>query len=217
MQYIRVGLSHRTRACDSVPTVQAGHRRSTYSIRANAAGTASVVKRRGRYKTLTDFLASLSPDVTVQSIDGRRAKRQAGDITTPAHLRRTEHDEQVAFVTWARENHAAHPELRNLFAVPNGAKLPYTVNANGERHSRQGAHLRAEGLEAGVPDLLLAVARCGFHGLFLEMKRKGNKPTAEQLDWHARLKAEGYAVVIPYSAEEAREYTLAYLTGHFTQ
>lgn len=175
------------------------------------------MKRRSGYKTLTDFLASLSPDVTVQSIDGRRARRQAGDIATPPHLRRTEHDDQVAFVTWAREHRTVFPELRNLFAVPNGAKLPYTVNANGERHSRQGVHLRAEGLEAGVPDLLLAVARCGYHGLFLEMKRKGNKPTAEQLDWHARLKAEGYAVVIPYSAEEARDYTLAYLTGHFTQ
>lgn len=175
------------------------------------------MRRKNGYRTLTDFLAGLSPDVIVQSVDGRRTKRQAGDIATPPHLRRTEHDEQVAFITWARENRDTHPELRNLFAVPNGAKLPYTVNAEGKRHSRQGAFLRAEGLESGVPDLLLAVARCGYHGLFLEMKRKGNKPTDEQLDWHVRLKAEGYAVVIPYSAEQAREYTLAYLTGKFTQ
>jgi hypothetical protein len=172
------------------------------------------VKRRTGHKTLADFLASLSPDVRVTGVEGRRASTNRA---APPRQRRTEHDEQVAFVTWARENQRTHPELRNLFAVPNGAKLPYTVNAAGERHSRQGVYLRAEGLESGVPDLLLAVARCGFHGLFLEMKRKGNKPTAEQLDWHARLKAEGYAVVIPYSAEQAREYTLAYLTGKFTQ
>lgn len=174
------------------------------------------MKRRNPSKTLADFLDRLSPDVRVTGVDGRRVQT-ATFTALPPHLRRTEHDEQVAFVSWARENQAAHPELRNLFAIPNGAKLPYTVNAEGKRFSRQGVFLRTEGLEAGVPDLLLACARCGYHGLFLEMKRKGGKPSANQLHWHKRLIAEGYAVVIPYSAEQARAYTLAYLTGNFTQ
>jgi hypothetical protein len=61
-----------------------------------------VKRRTGKgYRTLTDFLATLSPDVTVQSVGGRRVQAST-HIATPPHLRRTEHDEQVAFVMWAR-------------------------------------------------------------------------------------------------------------------
>ena len=44
----------------------------------------------------------------------------------------------------------------------------------GTADPKRGARLKAMGVQAGVPDLLLFVARNGYHGLAIEMKsRKG--------------------------------------------
>ena len=131
------------------------------------------------------------------------ALMQAGALGGAAPL---EHDEQVALFAWAAENEAAHPELRNLFAVPNG----------GARHPAVAAQLKAEGVRRGVPDVFLAVMRRGndgrtWGGLFVEMKRKPNKPTPEQEEWIARLRASGYMAVVCYGAQEAEQCIMAYL------
>jgi len=48
-----------------------------------------------------------------------------------------------------------------------------------------------------VPDLMLPVARQGYHGLFIEMKRRrGGRLSPEQREWRARLEAEGYRWVM---------------------
>ena len=83
--------------------------------------------------------------------------------------------------TWAFYEAAAHPELKNLFAVPNG----------GLRSKTEAARLKAAGVKAGVPDIMLAVARCGFHGLFIEMKVGKNKTSAAQDEW-IRLSIPGH-------------------------
>ncbi len=128
----------------------------------------------------------------------------------------TEHDEQAALFAWAAENEAAHPELRNLFAVPNGAKVPYTRDSKGRSFSPQRVELVAEGLRRGVPDIMLAVMRRGndgrtWGGLFVEMKRKPNKPTPEQQDWITRLRAAGYMAVVCHGAAEAQQCIMGYL------
>lgn len=127
----------------------------------------------------------------------------------------TEHDLQVALITRCNLLAYQHPELARLFAIPNGAKLPYTVDANGERVSRQGAYLRAEGLKSGVPDLFLPAARGGWHGLFIEMKRPGNKPSENQTEWMGALTENGYLCVVCYSDDEALDTLLAYLDGRW--
>lgn len=169
------------------------------------------------YRNLSTFLQGLSPDVRVAAINGKPPADASVNVPKGKGQRKTEHDEQVAVVDWARDNEHRHPELALLFAIPNGAKLPYTVNANGERFSRQGAFLRAEGMKAGVPDLFLSVARGRWHGLYIEMKRKGGKLSEAQVDMLARLQAEGYATAVPYSAEEAAAVLVRYLTGQFDQ
>ena len=141
------------------------------------------------------------------------ALMQAGALGGAAPL---EHDEQVALFAWAAENEEEHPELRNLFAVPNGAKVPYTRNRRGRAFSPQRVELVAEGLRRGVPDIMLAVMRRGndgrtWGGLFVEMKRKPNKPTPEQEEWIARLRASGYMAVVCYGAADAQQCIMAYL------
>ena len=164
-----------------------------------------------RYSNMADLLKHISPDVTVLDDAPLLA---LGGATMPAP---TEHDEQVALFTWAAENEEEHPELRNLFAVPNGAKVPYTRDSKGRTFSPQRVELVAEGLRRGVPDMMLAVMRRGsdgrtWGGLFIEMKRKPNKPTSEQQEWIARLRASGYMAVVCYGCEEAKQCIMAYLT-----
>lgn len=118
----------------------------------------------------------------------------------------SEHGEQVAVIHWARAK-----GLDYLFAIPNGAKLPYTRRADGSRHSRQAMILLAEGLLPGVSDLFLPVAASGFHGLFIEMKAGKNKTTPEQEAFISHVRSQGYQAVVCYGAGEAINAIRGYL------
>lgn len=102
------------------------------------------------------------------------------------------------WTAWAR---GRYPALNLLFHIPNG----------GSRDRREAFHLKQQGVKAGVPDLFLPVARGGFHGLFIELKVKGNRPSEEQKKWIADLNAEGYRAVVCYGFDEARATIEGYL------
>lgn len=119
-------------------------------------------------------------------------------------LQRSEHDEQVAVIQWIDALAGDHL-ARLIFAVPNGARTSISV----------AKRLKAEGLRKGVPDLMLPVARHGYHGLFIEMKRVGgvkSDTSIAQMGWHGALLEEGYRVTTCYGFEEARQTITAYLT-----
>ena len=172
-----------------------------------------------------DTLLALRADIAADLANAHVAAmlRTTGEASVAAARRLegdapTEHDEQVALFAWAAENEAAHPELRNLFAIPNGAKVPYTRDSKGRAFSPQRVELVAEGLRRGVPDIMLAVMRRGndgrtWGGLFVEMKRAdhSNHATPEQQEWIARLRANGYMAVVAYGATEAQQCIMAYL------
>ena len=115
----------------------------------------------------------------------------------------TEHDEQVALFAWVAANEAQQPALAMLAAVPNGGYRPMTT----------AAMLKAEGVQAGYPDILLDVARGRFHGLRIELKRAdhSNHATPAQQDWIARLRSHGYMAVVCYGCDEAVAVITAYL------
>ena len=71
--------------------------------------------------------------------------------------------------------------------------------------------MKAEGVKRGVPDTFLAVARGGYHGLFIELKHGYNKATAEQAWWHGMLRDQDYEAVIVKEFEGARAAILEYL------
>jgi len=125
----------------------------------------------------------------------------------------SEHHEQVALFDWARAQEGIRPELGLLYAIPNGQARPWSTNKKGQRFSPVGQKLRAEGVQAGVPDVHLPVACGGYHGLWIEMKFGTNKPTESQQDWIGRLRAAGHRVEVCYSFEEARAAILRYLDG----
>lgn len=116
-----------------------------------------------------------------------------------------EHGHQTALFCWAAEEFKTFPQLRNMFAVPNGAHL-----AGGPASA---ARLKAAGLRNGVPDVMLAYPSGGYHGLFIENKVKRRTPNADQLKWHHNLTAAGYKVVTCHSWIEARTEIIIYLTS----
>ena len=120
---------------------------------------------------------------------------------SPDNIARPERVEQAAVFTWAGHAMRQWPELRLLFAVPNG----------GYRLPREASMLVAQGVRSGVPDMLLAVARGGFMALAIEMKTKGKKPTDLQQAWLTALAEQGWKTEVCYSATEAIEVLRAYM------
>lgn len=116
-------------------------------------------------------------------------------------MKHREHAEAVKVMKWAQANSKRMPEVDMLFAIPNG----------GARSKRTGAMLKAEGVKSGVPDYFLPVARGRFHGLFIELKAKGGKPSKNQKAWITVLKGYDYAAGVCYGADEAIKILEAYL------
>jgi len=114
----------------------------------------------------------------------------------------SEHAEQVAIFDWAKLNTAKYPQLENLFAIPNG----------GQRSRVTGAMLKAEGVRSGVADIMLAYPCNGYHGLFIELKRRdGGKVSPQQQDWINRFNKAGYLAIVAYGAKEAVKVIVDYL------
>ena len=83
----------------------------------------------------------------------------------------TEAQEQTTLFQWAAMMSGKWPQLRLCHAIPNG----------GSRNPIEARHLKEQGVKAGIPDLFLPCARGGFHGLYIEMKRrKGGRVSIEQ-------------------------------------
>ncbi len=115
----------------------------------------------------------------------------------------SEHREQTCLMKWADLQSGSMPELRCLFAIPNG----------GWRHPTTAARLKAEGVKPGVPDLFLAYPFNGMPGLFIEMKRRiGGRLSPEQQAWRERLSMHGYRVRVCKGWEEAKTEIIDYLT-----
>lgn len=98
----------------------------------------------------------------------------------------SEHQHQVRVVAWWDKIGSRQFGLPTyaLFAVPNAAK----------RSPQLGAYMKAEGLRAGIPDLILAVPRQGKPGMLLELKREDGRLSESQIDVQAWLILQGYEV-----------------------
>ena len=113
----------------------------------------------------------------------------------------SEGQEQSLLFKWASYNFGVMPELRWMYHVPNG----------GARDIITASRLKAEGVKSGVPDICLPVARQGFHGLYIELKIKKNKPSDNQKAWLEALSEQGYKTSVCYGWEEASETLKTYL------
>jgi len=87
---------------------------------------------------------------------------------------------QQECVLWFRAQFPHYKKL--LFAIPNG----------GKRNIVTASILKAEGALAGVADLMLAMPRGEYHGLFIEMKHGKNDLSESQEDFKRAVMKHGY-------------------------
>lgn len=87
------------------------------------------------------------------------------------------------------------------FMIPNG----------GKRTEAEAAHLKAQGLTAGVPDLFMAVPRNGYHGLFIELKTSTGRLADVQAQWIKKLNEQNYLAVVCYGLDDAMDVVRKYL------
>lgn len=129
----------------------------------------------------------------------------------------SEDSQQMALFAWAALNTTQYPQLKNLFAIPNG----------GDRHIVEAIKFMGTGTRSGVPDICLAWAindwddfrlnYCKYHALYIELKiekyrnHKNGGCSKEQLDWHERLRKADYCVKVCYGWEEGRDCLINYL------
>ena len=110
------------------------------------------------------------------------AKEQAtSHRKKPGHV---ESDLQIRCVKWFAYQYQHLRPL--LFAVPNG----------GRRDARTGAILKAEGVHAGVSDLLLLCPNKSFHGLCIEMKKTDGYQRPSQKEWQQAVEEQGYKYIV---------------------
>ena len=137
-------------------------------------------------------------------------------MTKPKAPVPTESQEQAALITWWHSYAATKGiDERLLFSIPNGAN----------KSIAQAMKFKREGLRKGVPDLFLAMRKVMkkphdepypaylvmFHGLFIEMKRKKEKGTQEQIEYGLLLRKMGYSSLICLGCDEAMKAIKGYI------
>ena len=114
----------------------------------------------------------------------------------------TEAQEQTTLFQWAAMMAGKWPELKLCYHIPNG----------GSRNPIEARHLKEQGVKAGIPDIFLPCARGGWHGLYIEMKRrKGCRVSVEQKKMILALRDQGYRVEVCEGWEQARDIITAYM------
>ena len=136
-----------------------------------------------------------------QTLAQPNAKPASGTTVPPAGVRATtglkrkatKHEEDALQVAVVRYFAHQYPEFAGLlFAVPNG----------GRRDAREGARFKAQGVTAGVADLILLVPRP--HILLLELKIKGGKVSDAQKAWLAKAAGQGHTAAVAYDFHAAK-------------
>lgn len=108
---------------------------------------------------------------------------------------------QRACVRWFRYQYPDHATM--LFAVPNG----------GGRSRVEAAIMKAEGVTAGVSDLILLEPRHGYGALCIEMKTesKTSRQSPSQKDWQAQTEKAGNKYVVIRTFEQFMETVNEYM------
>ena len=122
--------------------------------------------------------------------------------------REPETEECAEVVRWARKTKITDILVGDyLTHVPNEAK----------RGKKAKSDFHRLGGQKGYPDYIFDVARCGYHGLRIEMKapeQYQSRISDDQRKWEARLTSQGYLFAYCYSSEEMKQLITDYLTNN---
>lgn len=141
--------------------------------------------------------------MTLDAYQNLLARQEAEEKKTKRKrkVEHTESDLQRSCVSWFRMQYPADALM--LFAVPNG----------GGRSVVEASIMKAEGVTAGVADLLLLEARGGWGCLCLEMKTKkrGSKQRPSQKAWQEAAERAGNRYEVVRTFEEFTSIVADYM------
>ena len=112
----------------------------------------------------------------------------------------SEHDEQVALFNLLGLYERNYPVLQWIFAIPNG----------GDRHPAVARKMKAEGVKAGVWDILVPVPVDEKCGLWIEMKFGDGRLRESQKQFREDV-GEAFEWAVCYSSIEAAHVIGDYL------
>lgn len=127
-------------------------------------------------------------------------EQQRGRKTPSARPRHIESLIQQQCKKWFDIRYA--PYKRLLFAVPNG----------GLRGKVEAKIMKAEGITAGVADMILLIPRKGFASLCIEFKTKTGKQSDAQKSWQSACERAGNKYIIVRDLDHFIKEITAYLT-----
>lgn len=114
-------------------------------------------------------------------------------------------------------NHETQLQVRCIrwfrFQYPNLVRLLYAIPNQGTRDKREASILKTAGVTPGLPDLHLAVARSGYHSLYVELKVGDNGLSDHQKAQIQVLQAEGHLVRVVRDIDEFMALINTYLAG----
>lgn len=157
---------------------------------------------------MAEFYAVMSgrPALHVKPVPDLKPRKERAPSMEP-----TERASQRALIEWWFKAHHAYglPKFA-LFAVPNGQIL------RGDEKARaiQMTSMKLEGFRNGVPDLMLAVPKGHYSGLFIELKTRTGIVSAEQKAFIEYLNLACYKAEVCRSTELAIEAITTYLRGN---
>ncbi|MDR5867283.1 VRR-NUC domain-containing protein [Halomonas koreensis] len=137
---------------------------------------------------------------------GRRRKTRA-DGKPRRKLVDWEGQEQAVLIRWLLGEKMRGTAVGELYDAT------YHVPNGGYRLGKEAGRMKAQGVKAGVSDLVIRQARGGWHGLYLEFKAAPPRDAAladSQHEWLDDSEYEGYCPALARGFEEAqavlREY-----------
>lgn len=114
-------------------------------------------------------------------------------------MRHLESGIQKNCIAWFRLQY--RPLAKMIFAVPNG----------GCRNAREAAIMKAEGVTAGVADVILLVSRGGYNSLCIEFKTEKGRQSELQKQWQEEAERNGNKYVVCRSFDDFRKNIDDYL------
>lgn len=158
-----------------------------------------------RWKTLPSRYAKQAAQLGVRT--AKKPAKNATRITNASELPdpRSEYEHQVDLIEQCFEAWSLKPEYFS------GLNLIHASANGGLRKQGVAGQLKASGVQDGFPDLELPVARGGYFGLYIELKRPVTGALSmSQLEWRDALRLQGYKSDVCFGQAEAWQVIEAY-------
>ena len=127
-------------------------------------------------------------------------------------------------MTFVRKIPAVKPKEQNIqsslvrWMKSQYPKMLLTASAGGLHTSKtQAIKMKHAGYTKGCPDMMIFEPRGGYFGLFIELKRPGNKATPEQILFIENLRLRNYHALVCTGLDEAMESISKYMALDVTK